>query len=177
MYVFHTIDSPLGPLVVAAGPDAVCLLEFSLPARLEAQMAAIRRWFRTEVTPGTNAHLELLRDELAAYFDGRLQQFTVPVTTPGTPFQEKVWSALQRIPYGQTRSYEELALTVASRTAQRAVGRANGMNRIAIVIPCHRVVNKSGALGGYGGELWRKEALLGLERSGRAIVAQPSLLI
>ena len=94
-----------------------------------------------------------------------LVALSVPVAMAGTPFQERVWAELLRIPYGQTRSYEELARAVGAPGAQRAVGLANGSNRIAIVIPCHRVINKSGKLGGYGGELWRKKALLALETS------------
>ena len=82
----------------------------------------------------------------------------------GSDFQQRVWKALQRIPYGHTRSYKELAKAVRSPDAVRAVGQANGMNRIAIVIPCHRVVNADGRLGGYGGGLWRKQRLLGLEK-------------
>ena len=163
-YVLQSIASPLGPLVAIAGPAGVCMLEFGEPDRLEAQMAAIRRWFRSDAVAGDNAHLDRLRDELDAYFDGALTRFTVPVVTPGTPFQERVWSALQCIPYGETRSYEDVARTVGAVSAPRAVGRANGSNRIAIVVPCHRVVNKDGKLGGYGGQLWRKRALLDLER-------------
>jgi AraC family transcriptional regulator of adaptative response/methylated-DNA-[protein]-cysteine methyltransferase len=157
------IESPVGPLVAAAVPDGLCLLEFSVPDRLHTQMQGIRRWFGCEAAEGDSPHLALVREELRAYFAGALTQFTVPVVTPGTPFQQRVWSELQRIPYGQTRSYEEIAHAVGRGSAPRAVGQANGMNRIAIVIPCHRVVNKDGKLGGYGGELWRKDVLLRLE--------------
>lgn len=158
------VESPLGPLVIGANRDGVCLLEFTDPKRLETQVASMRRRFHCEVVSGDHAHLTKLRHELDAYFAGQLTQFTVPLIAPGTPFQERVWSALLKIPYGQTRSYEELATTVGAPGAQRAVGTANGSNRIAIVIPCHRVINKNGKLGGYGGLLWRKEALLQLEQ-------------
>ena len=163
-YVRQSIDSPLGPLVTVAGPDGVCLLEFAEPDRLDAQLAAVRRWFGSDAVAGDSPHLDHLRGELDAYFAGALKQFTVPVVTPGTVFQERVWSELKRIPYGETRSYEDVARAVGVASAPRAVGRANGSNRIAIVVPCHRVVNKDGALGGYGGQLWRKQALLRLER-------------
>ncbi len=116
------------------------------------------------LVPGCHPDLERLKDELARYFKAELKQFTVPLVFPGTPFQQRVWEALLRIPYGETRSYEDIAREVGSPGAVRAVGRANGMNRVAIVIPCHRVVNKSVALGGYGGGLWRKQFLLNLER-------------
>jgi AraC family transcriptional regulator of adaptative response/methylated-DNA-[protein]-cysteine methyltransferase len=173
--VFETVESPVGPLVVAAVPEGVCLVEFSRPERLEAQMGSLRKWFGGDPVHGRHPHLDRLRDELDAYFAGTLTQFTVPLMAPGTPFQERVWAELLRIPYGQTRSYEELAGIVSSVKAQRAVGRANGTNRIAIVIPCHRVVNKNGKLGGYGGLLWRKEFLLKLERRETAVPAQGGL--
>ena len=89
----------------------------------------------------------------------------------GTDFEERVWGELRGIPYGETRSYEHLALALGQPGAQRAVGTANGRNRISIVIPCHRVVNKNGQLGGYGGGLWRKQALLDLERGGQPLLA------
>jgi AraC family transcriptional regulator of adaptative response/methylated-DNA-[protein]-cysteine methyltransferase len=151
--------------VAGATADGVCLLEFSDRRMLEAQFATVRRLFDAPVVPGSNEHLENLRDELARYFAGTLRSFSVPLTYPGTPFQQRVWRQLLAIPFGETRSYEELAAVVEAPRAVRAVGRANGLNRIAIVIPCHRVVNKSGALGGYGGGLRRKQYLLDLERS------------
>jgi O-6-methylguanine DNA methyltransferase len=92
------------------------------------------------------------------------REFEVPLHVDGSPFQERVWRQLLKIPYGETRSYQDVAVKVGSPDAVRAVGTANGMNRIAIVIPCHRVVNKGGKLGGYGGGLWRKQRLLGLEQ-------------
>jgi AraC family transcriptional regulator of adaptative response/methylated-DNA-[protein]-cysteine methyltransferase len=109
--------------------------------------------------------LTQLERELAEYFAGTRTDFTLPLHAPGTAFEERVWRALLDIPFGETRSYEDIARAVGSPKAVRAVGRANGLNRIAIVIPCHRVVNKSGELGGYGGGLWRKRRLLHLERA------------
>lgn len=162
--ILQTIDSPIGPLAIAATDAGVCLLEFADPQRLERQTAMMRRQFSLPVGDGDHPHLVHLRRELDDYFAGRLRAFTVPLTFPGTPFQERVWSALLTIPYGRTISYEDLALQIGAPNGQRAVGTANGQNRIAIVIPCHRVVNKSGKLGGYGGGLWRKEALLQLEQ-------------
>jgi AraC family transcriptional regulator of adaptative response/methylated-DNA-[protein]-cysteine methyltransferase len=158
------VESPVGPLVVGCTPDGICLLEFSDRRMLDAQFAALRQRFGCAIVPGRHRYLDQLKDELAAYFAGTRKEFTVPLVYPGTTFQERVWRALLEIPYGQTRSYEDLAKTVGAPKAQRAVGTANGMNRIAIVIPCHRVVNKGGKLGGYGGGLWRKQFLLDLER-------------
>jgi AraC family transcriptional regulator of adaptative response/methylated-DNA-[protein]-cysteine methyltransferase len=132
---------------------------------LEVEFAALRKLFDAPVVPGTNEHLETLRDELVKYFARSLQAFSVPVVYPGTAFQRRVWEQLLAIPYGETRSYEQIAVAVGEPKAVRAVGRANGLNRIAILIPCHRVVNKNGELGGYGGGLRRKRYLLELERS------------
>ncbi len=159
-------ESPVGPLLAGATADAICLLEFAEPRRLGAQIAMLARLFDAPVLPGSNAHLRLLGSELAAYFAGTLRRFTVPLVYPGTTFQRRVWEALLEIPCGETRSYGQIAIAAGSPRAVRAVGSANGRNRIAIVIPCHRVVNKSGALGGYGGGLRRKEFLLELERGG-----------
>jgi AraC family transcriptional regulator of adaptative response/methylated-DNA-[protein]-cysteine methyltransferase len=131
---------------------------------LETQLEILGRRLRLPLVPGDNEALAQLRAELAEYFAGRRRAFEVPLHVKGSPFQERVWQELVKIPYGETRSYEEIATRVGSPGAVRAVGQANGMNRIAIVLPCHRVVNKSGKLGGYGGGLWRKERLLALER-------------
>jgi AraC family transcriptional regulator, regulatory protein of adaptative response / methylated-DNA-[protein]-cysteine methyltransferase len=160
------IDSPLGPLIAGATSAGVCLLEFTQRRMLEAQLGTIRRRFGTAIVPGRNPHLDQLQQELREYFAGRRQTFTVSLQFPGSPFEERVWSALLRIPYGATESYESLARALDRPRASRAVGSANGRNRIAIVIPCHRVVTKAGTLGGYGGGLWRKHALLHLERTG-----------
>lgn len=158
------IRSPLGPLVAGATAAGICLLEFTDRRMIEAQFATVRKRFGMPVVPGANEHLARLEDEVARYFAGALRDFTVPLVYPGTPFQRRVWDELLKIPYGATRSYEQLAVAVGDKKAVRAVGRANGLNRIGIVIPCHRVVNKNGDLGGYGGGLRRKQFLLDLER-------------
>jgi len=158
------IETPLGPMAAAAVDAGICLLEYTDPRRLEAQIAGLKRRVAPVVESGDHPHLVSLREQLAGYFDGTRTQFTVPLIAPGTPFEEKVWAALRAIPYGKTRSYIEIARDLGSPDGQRAVGRANGLNRIAIVIPCHRVVNHGGGLGGYGGGVWRKERLLDLER-------------
>ena len=158
------IETPIGPMAAAATDEGVCLLEYTDPTRLRAQIAQLRRRIAPRIVAGDHPHLAALREQLAGYFAGTLKHFTVPLVAPGTPFEESVWQALLRIPYGQTRSYIEIARELGSREGQRAVGRANGLNRIAIVIPCHRVVNHAGGIGGYGGGLWRKERLLDLER-------------
>ena len=105
-------------------------------------------------------------DELRRYFEGELRRFETPLDLRGTAFQQKVWAALLTIPYGETRSYGEQARIIGEPSAVRAVARATGDNRIAIVIPCHRVVGADGSLTGYGGGLWRKRWLLDLEQIG-----------
>jgi AraC family transcriptional regulator of adaptative response/methylated-DNA-[protein]-cysteine methyltransferase len=158
------VESPLGPIVVAATEGAICLLEFSDRSALETQGATLQKLFGRAVVPGKNEQTEQLKQELTEYFAGTRTAFHVPLLVPGTPFQRMVWEQLRAIPYGSTRSYEDIAHAVGAPKGPRAVGRANGQNRIAIVIPCHRVVNKGGQLGGYGGGLWRKQFLLDLER-------------
>ncbi len=165
----EVLTSPLGPLLVAGDDDGICLLEFAEPERVERTLTRLKRRMARPVVPGTHRHLRQLKAELEEYFSGRRREFTVPVRPRGTAFQERVWSALQGIPHGETRSYAELAARVGSPKGQRAVGLANGSNPIAIVIPCHRVVNADGALGGYGGGLLRKRLLLELEQTGRPL--------
>jgi AraC family transcriptional regulator of adaptative response/methylated-DNA-[protein]-cysteine methyltransferase len=158
-----TWKSPLGPLVAAAVDAGVVLLEFGEIERLESQAPTLRRWFKGPVVAGKHRHLDQLFGELEEYFDARRREFTVPLVVRGTPFELSVWSALQRIPFGTTCSYADIAREVENPRAVRAVGSANGRNRMSIVIPCHRVVNSDGKLGGYGGGLWRKIRLLELE--------------
>ena len=161
------MESPLGPLVAGATDDSLVLLEFTDRRMLEAQIATLGRLFKRPIVPGENDVLRTLKEELKRYFAGELRKFSVPLAYPGSEFQQRVWKGLLGIPYGSTLSYEALAGKLNAPRAQRAVGHSNGLNRIAIVIPCHRVVNKDGKLGGYGGGLWRKRALLDLERGER----------
>lgn len=161
------VRTPLGPMVAAAVEPGLCLLEFSDRRMLQAQLQTLARRLKLDLVPGDHPHLRHLRKELAAYFEGKLRSFTVPLFTPGTPFQEAVWEELKRIPHGTTTSYEALAERIGKPAAVRAVGHANGLNRVSILIPCHRLVSKDGNLCGYGGGLWRKRLLLELERTGR----------
>lgn len=165
--VTQMIESPIGPLVAGATSKALCFLEFTDRRAFESQIRTLHRRYQCAVVPGRNAVIEKLTGELAAYFAGQRNRFTIPLEYRGTPFQQTVWEQLLKIPFGRTLSYEQLAHKVGHPGAQRAVGTANGQNRVAILIPCHRVINKSGKLGGYGGGLWRKQFLLDLEQ-GRA---------
>ena len=161
------IPSPLGPMLAAATEDGVCLLEFADRRMLETQIARLRKRLDAEVLPGTSPHLGALETQLTENFDGTRQTFDLPLVLPGTPFQQTVWDALCGIPYGETRSYQDQAKAIGRPSAVRAVARANGDNRIAIIVPCHRVIGADGSLTGYGGGLWRKRYLLDLEGQGR----------
>jgi AraC family transcriptional regulator, regulatory protein of adaptative response / methylated-DNA-[protein]-cysteine methyltransferase len=161
------IPTPLGPMLAGATEDELVLLEFVDRRMLPNQVGRLRTRLRAVFVPDRNQVVEPAERELQAYFAGALADFTVPFDTIGTPFQREVWGALGGIPYGETRSYADLARAVGRPTAVRAVGRANGMNALAIVVPCHRVVGSDGKLVGYGGGLWRKRRLLDLERARR----------
>ncbi len=154
------IETPVSPMVACASEQGVCLLEFADNRKIERELADLEKKLDAEVRPGTNPHLEQLQNELADYFDDRLKQFTVPLHTPGTDFQQAVWKVLMDIPYGETRSYKQQAIAIGNPQAVRAVAAANGQNRVSIVIPCHRVIGSDGSLTGYGGGLDRKKWLL-----------------
>lgn len=160
------LDTPLGPMLAAVTDDSVCQLEFVDRRGLEKSYAEMRRRFGLPVVPGENAVLRQLRAELQEYFQGARRTFTVPVAIRGTDFQQRVWSELRRIPYGKTASYEAVAKRLGAASAVRAVARANGTNRLYLLVPCHRVIAKDGSLSGYGGGVWRKRLLLELERAG-----------
>ncbi len=158
------IPSPVGPLIAGAVDQGICLLEFTDRRALETQLETLRKRLGMPLLPGRHPHLARLEQELGEYFSGDRRVFEVPLHYPGSPFQQVVWDELRRIPYGETRCYEDLAVALGRPGAQRAVGHANGQNRVAILIPCHRVIAKDGGLGGYGGGLWRKRFLLDLEQ-------------
>ena len=162
----ETMASPLGPILLAATDSGLCLVSLAGDEPPGETREHLKCRMQLPLVPGGHPAIEQAKAELAEYFAGRRRQFTVPLDAPGTEFQQRVWTALQAIPYGEVRSYAELAREVGCANGQRAVGMANGANRIAILIPCHRVVNTGGALGGYSGGLWRKRLLLELERTG-----------
>lgn len=164
------IDSPVGALMIGATENAVCMLEFVDRTSLAARLDSLKRRFAESIEIGPNPSLSVLRTQLGDYFAGARRTFELPLSYPGTPFQEKVWSALLSIPFGQTWSYLDVAKRIGDPGATRAVGMANGMNPIAILIPCHRVVNAGGELGGYGGGAWRKRVLLDLEKGQMQLV-------
>ncbi|HET8818876.1 MAG TPA: methylated-DNA--[protein]-cysteine S-methyltransferase [Xanthomonadaceae bacterium] len=158
--VFHTtIDSPVGPLLLAAGDDGLRAVEFHAsrhPVRREADWQA-----------GDHPLLQRARAQLDEYFAGRRRTFDLPLAPRGTDFQRETWQALATIPYGSTISYAELAQRVERPKAVRAVGAANGRNPLPIVLPCHRVIGADGSLTGFGGGLPTKQFLLELEGARR----------
>jgi O-6-methylguanine DNA methyltransferase len=164
------INTPLGPMLAGATDEGVCLAEFADRPMVPTQLETLRRRLRRPIVAGSHAHLDRLRTELAEYFAGTRRAFDVPVVAPGSAFQQRTWAELRRLAPGTTVSYEELAERVGRPHSQRAVGTANGANRIAVVIPCHRVVRKSGETGNYGGGRWRKEWLLAHEARAAAAV-------
>lgn len=163
------LDTQLGPMLAITDDAGLCLLEFVDRRMLETQLATLQRRFQGAIVPGgeDNRHLASIARELQRYFAGDLQHFATPLSIRGTDFQMRVWNRLTRIPYGETLSYAAMARDIGVRNAQRAVGRANGDNRLAIIIPCHRVVRSDGTLCGYGGGMWRKQWLLDHERKSR----------
>lgn len=159
--------TPLGPMLAGATAEGICLLEFADRPMLETQLRRLRRRFDTAIVPGESPHITQLDRELKRYFAGELFEFSVPLIYPGTEFQLACWDWLRSIPYGSTRTYSEQAEALGRAQARRAVGRANGDNRLAILIPCHRVVGADGRLSGYGGGVWRKRFLLEHEKAQR----------
>ena len=161
------MDTPLGVMLAAAITAGVFFLEFADRSMQDYNYKQIQKCFNMNMASVTNKQLEQLREELDSYFRGGLKEFSVPLAARGTPFQERVWRELQSIPFGEKISYQELAVRSGDANAVRAVARACAMNRIGILVPCHRVVGKDGQLTGYAGGLWRKRLLLKLERTGR----------
>ncbi len=150
------IDSPVGKLLLVDNDGQLDRVHFDADEASSALPGEQRRG---------SPLLRETKKQLAAYFDGRLKRFELPLAPMGTPFQQRVWQALCEIPYGETISYAELARMVESPRGFRAVGSANGSNPIALIIPCHRVIATGGGLGGYAGGLDRKRWLLALEGS------------
>jgi methylated-DNA-[protein]-cysteine S-methyltransferase len=158
------IPTPLGNMLALASSAGLCLLEFADgTAHLDRELAQVHA-ARGPAVEVSSAVLDQLQTELDSYFAGQRQRFKVPLDLVGTPFQLRVWRALLAIAYGTTWSYGQQAQHIGQPTAARAVAAANGQNKIAIVVPCHRVIGGNGALTGYGGGLPRKRRLLELER-------------
>lgn len=158
------LETPLGAMVAVADRHAVHLLEFVDRRALPRELQGLYARCKGSIGLGRTPPIDLLERELGAYFDGRSADFTVSLALHGSAFAKSVWARLRAIPVGETRTYGDIAHDIGRPTAVRAVARANGANRIAIVIPCHRVIGADGSLTGYGGGLWRKQKLIDIER-------------
>lgn len=175
LYYTQIDDSPVGPLLLAGDRDALHVLAFATPRR-QVRVVGARgvgsrpREIDAAWQPDVKGVLEPIRKELDQYFAGRLKKFSTPVAFNGTQFQTTVWRELQRIPYGETISYLDLAKRIRKPAAVRAVGMANGANPVAIIVPCHRVIGSNGSLTGFGGGLPTKRALLELEKGQRTLL-------
>lgn len=158
------IETPLGPMYACATQKGICMFDFTDRRMLETEIKELSGYFSAVILPGENQHFKVLRKEINEYFDGNRRAFNIPLDTPGTKFQLKVWDRLKKIPFGKTISYHEQATSLKNPDAVRAVANANGHNRVSIIIPCHRVIGKDGTLTGYGGGLWRKKWLIDFEK-------------
>ena len=157
------IGTPLGPVIAVADDSALYLLEFENRVALTGELRRLERDFGP-IGLGSNTLLEKFATELGDYFAGKSADFQTPTIQHGTAFEEAVWKVLKQIPPGQTRSYGDIAELLGRPEKSREVGRANGANKISLVVPCHRVIGANGSLVGYGGGLWRKKWLLDHER-------------
>ena len=157
--------TPLGPMYAGASERGLCFLEFTDRKMIDHQIEQMQTRMKARFVQATTPVLSAVESQLEEYFDGRRQEFDLPLDISGTPFQIRAWQALQKIPYGETRSYQQQADQTGNSKAVRAIASANAKNHIAIVIPCHRVIAKNGGLAGFGGGVWRKKYLLDLEAS------------
>ena len=154
MQRYSQIPTPCGPLLLVINEQGLCHVDF---CRCPKPVVVPESWQPDDVALAPYA------EQFTAYFDGRLQRFDLPLAARGTKFQQQVWQALAQIPYGETRSYSEQATAMGQPQAVRAIGHTNGLNPVSIIVPCHRVIAKSGKLAGYAGGLAAKEYLLALE--------------
>jgi len=159
------LDTKFGRMIAVCDDSHLFLLEFTHRKNMDRQFQRLQKMQKRAIIPGRTGITDQIEAELKDYFAGRLSRFETPLATSGTAFQKTVWEALQRIPYGQTCSYADLAADIGNEKAVRAVAGSNANNGLAVIIPCHRVIAKDGTLGGYAGGLDFKERLLALERA------------
>lgn len=158
------LDTPLGPMIAVVDDRSLHLLEFVGRKALPTEIRRLHGFAKGSLGIARSPVHDHLSRDLDSYFEGRSAAFTVPLALHGSPFARAVWQALCQIPAGETRTYSQIAGAVGRPDAVRAVGRANGANQIALIVPCHRVIGADGALTGYGGGLWRKQRLIAFER-------------
>jgi len=161
------MDTKLGRMIAMGDEKALYLLDFVDRRTLEREIDLLRKKWKVAIIPGETDILKSIQTEVKNYFEGKSFEFKTPMQTIGSLFQKKVWEELKKIPVGETRSYLDIAKAIGLPTAYRAVANANGANKLGIIIPCHRVINHDGELGGYGGGIARKKWLLEHERNGR----------
>lgn len=157
-------------MVACANNDGICLLEFEERSNLDKQLINLENLLKGRVVPGTNKHLLNLQNQIDKYFRKEIEQFTLPLVFAGTDFQKTVWKQLLKIPFGKTETYSAVTKKLGNMKAIRAVAGANGANKMAILVPCHRVIGSDGTLVGYAGGLWRKKWLLDHESKQETIL-------
>ena len=161
---FSLLDTPLGTMLAIASQQALYVLEFVDRRDLERKIEQLKIKTKSAIIPGRTCHIDSIEQELTLYFAGCLKRFKTPVHFVGSPFQQNVWNSLLTIPYGTTISYAQEARAIGKLSAHRAVANANGANQLAIIIPCHRIIQSNGSLGGYGAGIARKQWLLDHEK-------------
>jgi len=171
--VINTMEliTPLGPMIAGTTSKGVCFLEFINRTRLQKELNDLQKILNAVMLPQRNEHSDQLEKELSEYFEGKRKTFSVALHTPSNEFSRLVWKVLQQIPYGKTCSYKEQAEMMHNPKAIRAIASANGRNRIAIIIPCHRVIGSNGSMTGYAAGVERKKWLLNFERENSEISA------
>lgn len=157
-------NTPLGTMIAGATENKLCILEFTDRRMLETELKQLTKLLNAKFIQSSNVVIEKTKKQIEEYFEGKRKNFDIKLLTPGSEFQNKVWNALMDIPFGKTISYKQQSINMKIPKSVRAVANANGQNRIAIIIPCHRVIGENGKLTGYGGGLWRKERLINLEK-------------
>lgn len=162
--LINRIATTLGPMFVCATEQGICLLEFTDRRMLETEFRDLQKLLNAQIIIGENAHIIQAKKEITEYFNGERINFTIALHTPGTDFQNQVWEALLKVPFGQTSTYKKQSISIGNPKAVRAVARANGFNRVAIIIPCHRIIAENGNLTGYAGGLERKKWLINFEK-------------
>jgi AraC family transcriptional regulator of adaptative response/methylated-DNA-[protein]-cysteine methyltransferase len=167
------LTTPIGAMFAVADDRGLVLCEFHDRPMLPVQLKRVERICNGKPEPGEHPVLDQTQRELNEYFLGLRETFSIPLVLDGTPFQSSVWRQLLNIPFGRTTSYDDIAVRLERPGGARAVGRANGDNRIAIIVPCHRVINADGSLSGYGGGKRRKRWLLAHERRGVQLSLDP----
>ena len=160
------IETPIGKMVACATDMGVCLLEFLGRKKFDHQFESLIKYIPGKIIENETSILQKLKVELSEYFNGKRREFTVPLQFAGTDFHKSVWNELLKIPYGKTFSYKQIAEKIGNPKAVRAVANANALNKISIIVPCHRVIGSNGSLTGYASGLDKKRWLLNLENKG-----------